>query len=193
MPCFLKQVVEENGDQVAKSQLDTEERQHVSGLAYDFLSKSDIGKSLRSLETSKKCESSKHHGKSDGRNSISESGNRLQTILEMVIDNEDQLPQKIKELDHLGKTDEPESSSSTSSKGLSACVVEDSEEEDRMLESDKRVVLTEKDDDPIEIINLEENNMPTRYEYIAVLKSDEIQYPKRPRLAPSGGVRRLFC
>lgn len=152
-------------------------------MAYDFLSKSDIGKSLRSLETSKKCESSKRHGISDGRNSISESGNRLQTILEMVIDDEDHLPQKTEELDHLGKTDEPESSSSTSSKGLSACVVDDSEEEDWMLKSNKLLVSTE-NDDPIEIINLEENNIPTRYENIAVLKSVEIQHPKRTRLSP---------
>ncbi|KAF3435089.1 hypothetical protein FNV43_RR22176 [Rhamnella rubrinervis] len=183
--------VEENDDLVAKSKLDREEHQHVCGLAYDFLSESDIRKSLRSLETSKKCESSQHHKKSGGRNSISESDSRLQTILGMVLDDEDQLPQKIEELDHLGKTDEPESSSSTSDKGLSACVVEDSEEEDRMLESDKLVPWTEKDD-PIEIINLEENNMPTRYENIAVLTSAEIQYPKRARLSPPEGARRLF-
>lgn len=162
-------------------------------MVFDVLAKSDIGKSVRALETFSECELLTHHGKSDGGNSISGTGNRIKTTVEMAIDDEDHVPQKIEELDdHLGKMDEPELSSSTSSEALSACVVEDSEEQD----SHNLVVSTE-NDDPIEIINLEENIMETRhetgYENIANSKAVETCNRKRTRLSPEGAIRRLFC
>ena len=112
------------------------------------------------METSWKQGFSKHLGKPDEGNSLSG----------MLIGGSQYLLPETEGVNHLEKTDKPQSSS-TSSEELMACVVEDSLEANDMYDQDesknspsnqRRIIsLSDQEVDSVEIINVKENISPS--------------------------------
>lgn len=174
-----KQEAEEVGERVAESPLDVEDCKQVLESTCDLFSMSHV----KDLETLGNHEVSMQRRKLDEGDSVSGTSSGSQTVSE--IDIYVALPlQDMEGSDHRPEPDQEESSS-TSCEELSACVVQDSEEED----SDEiKYLSSSKKNAPTKIIR-KINNLPLSND-IAVSESDALQTTKRRRLkAPEGGRR----
>ncbi|XP_050260702.1 probable ubiquitin-like-specific protease 2A isoform X4 [Quercus robur] len=151
---------EEICEQIAESLLDVEDCQRQAVFASELPSTSCFGKDFKELETSWKQGFSKHLGKPDEGNSLSG----------MLIGGSQYLLPETEGVNHLEKTDKPQSSS-TSSEELMACVVEDSLEANDMYDQDESknspsnqrniISLSDQEVDSVEIINVKENISPS--------------------------------
>ncbi|KAK4563784.1 hypothetical protein RGQ29_006060 [Quercus rubra] len=150
---------EEICEQIAESLLDVEDCQRQAVFASELPSTSCFGKDFKELETSWKQGFSKHLGKPDEGNSLSG----------MLIGGSQYLLPETEGVNHLEKTDKPQSS--TSNEELMACVVEDSLEANDMYDQDESkssppiqrniISLSDQEADSIEIINVKENISPS--------------------------------
>lgn len=137
-----------------------EDCQRQAVFASELPSTSCFGKDFKELETSWKQGFSKHLGKPDEGNSLSG----------MLIGGSQYLLPETEGVNHLEKTDKPQSSS-TSSEELMACVVEDSLEANDMYDQDESknspsiqrniISLSDQEVDSVEIINVKENISPS--------------------------------
>ncbi|XP_030943367.1 probable ubiquitin-like-specific protease 2A isoform X3 [Quercus lobata] len=151
---------EEICEQIAESLLDVEDCQRQAVFASELPSTSCFGKDFKELETSWKQGFSKHLGKPDEGNSLSG----------MLIGGSQYLLPETEGVNHLEKTDKPQSSS-ISSEELMACVVEDSLEANDMYDQDESknspsiqrniISLSDQEVDSVEIINVKENISPS--------------------------------
>ncbi|KAK4563775.1 hypothetical protein RGQ29_006056 [Quercus rubra] len=150
---------EEICEQIAESLLDAEDCQRQAVFASELPSTSCFGKDFKELETSWKQGFSKHLGKPDEGNSLSG----------MLIGGSQYLLPETEGVNHLEKTEKPQSS--TSNEELMACVVEDSLEANDMYDQDESknsppiqrniISLSDQEADSIEIINVKENISPS--------------------------------
>ncbi|KAL4614938.1 hypothetical protein ACB092_07G089000 [Castanea dentata] len=151
---------EEICEQIAESLLDAEDCQRPAVFASELPSTSCFGKDFKKLGPSWKQGFSKHLGKPDEGNSFSG----------MLIGGSQYLLPETEGVNHLEKTDKPQSSS-TSSEELMACVVEDSLEANDMYDQDESknspsiqqniISLSDQEVDSVEIINVKENISPS--------------------------------
>ncbi|KAM3742484.1 hypothetical protein ACB098_07G071500 [Castanea mollissima] len=151
---------EEICEQIAESLLDVEDCQRQAVFASELPSTSCFGKDFKKLGPSWKQGFSKHLGKPDEGNSFSG----------MLIGGSQYLLPETEGVNHLEKTDKPQSSS-TSSEELMACVVEDSLEANDTYDQDESknspsiqrniISLSDQEVDSVEIINVKENISPS--------------------------------
>ncbi|KAL4614937.1 hypothetical protein ACB092_07G089000 [Castanea dentata] len=156
----IEQEGEEICEQIAESLLDAEDCQRPAVFASELPSTSCFGKDFKKLGPSWKQGFSKHLGKPDEGNSFSG----------MLIGGSQYLLPETEGVNHLEKTDKPQSSS-TSSEELMACVVEDSLEANDMYDQDESknspsiqqniISLSDQEVDSVEIINVKENISPS--------------------------------